>query len=71
MRTAEGITTRLAAIDEQLPAADPLSKVHLVQERMDLEHELAAAGGDADELEDLEAGFIEVAAAYCERKGLT
>ena len=70
-RTPEGITTRLAAIDDQLAAADPLSKVHLVQERMDLEHELAAAGGGTDELEELEAGFIEVAAVYGERKGLT
>ena len=70
-RTAEGINNRLAAIDQQLPAADPLSRVHLVQERMDLEQELAAAGGDSDELEHLEAGFIEVAAAYGERKGLT
>ena len=35
---------------------------------MDLEYELAAAGGDADEPEDLEAAFIEVAAAYGERK---
>ena len=70
-RTAEGINNRLAAIDQQVAAADPLSRVHLLQERMDLEQELAAAGGDADELEDLEAGFIEVAAAYGERKGLT
>ena len=70
-RTPEGINNRLAAIDEQLPAADPLSRVHLVQERMDLEQELAAAGGDANELEELEAGFIEVAAAHGERKRLT
>ncbi len=70
-RTPEGINNRLAAIDEQLAAADPLSRVHLAQERMDLEHELAAAGGDAGEVEELEAGFIEVAAAYGERKGLT
>jgi hypothetical protein len=70
-RTPESISTRLAAIEEQLASADPLSRVHLVQERMDFEAELATAGGDEDGLEELEASFIEVAAAYGERKGLT
>ena len=70
-RTPDSITKRLAAIDEQLPGTDPLSRLHLVQERMDLERELAAADGNADELEELEAAFIEVAAAYGERRGLT
>lgn len=31
-RTPESIRRRLAAIDEQLPAADPLNRVHLVQD---------------------------------------
>ena len=70
-RTPESISTRLAAIDEQLPSADPLSRLHLVQERMDLEQEVATAGSDGDDPDELEAGFIEVAAAYGERKGLT
>ena len=38
---------------------------------MDLEQELAAADGDGGELDEREASFIEVAAAYGERKGLT
>ena len=70
-RTPEGIAKRLAAIDEQLPAADPLTRLHLAQERMDLEQELGTAGGNDEDLEELEAAFIEVAAAYGERKGLT
>ncbi len=70
-RTPERITKRLATIEEGIQSADPLSRVHLLQERMDLEQELAMASGDGDELEELEAGFIEVAAAYGERKGLT
>ena len=70
-RTPENITKRLAAIDQQLAGADPLSRLHLTQERMDLEQELTAAGGDSDEMEELEAAFIEVAAAYGERRGLT
>ncbi len=70
-RTPESITKRLAAIDERLAGADPLSRLHLTQERIDLEQELAAAGGEDGDIEDLEAAFVEVAAAYGERKGLT
>ena len=70
-RTQESIAKRLAAIDEQVGTADALSRLHLAQERMDLELELAAGRGDGAELEELEADFIEVAADYGERKGLT
>ena len=70
-RTPESITKRLAAIDEQLATADPLNRLHLVQERLDLERELASSGGDGGDLDELEAAFTEVAAAYGERKGLT
>jgi hypothetical protein len=38
---------------------------------LDLEQELARAEGDGADLEELEAAFIEVAAGYGERKGLT
>src|SRR5215211_3438259 len=70
-RTPESITKRLAAIDEQLATADPLNRLHLVQERLDLERELASGEGDGADLDELEAAFVEVAAAYGERKGLT
>ena len=70
-RTPESITKRLAAIDEQLGTADPLNRLHLVQERLDLERELASSGGDGADLDELEAAFTEIAAAYGERKGLT
>jgi hypothetical protein len=70
-RTQETIAKRLAAIDEQLASADALSKLHLVQERMDLGTELSAASGDGAELDELEAAFVEVAAAYGRRKSLT
>jgi hypothetical protein len=70
-RTPESITKRLAAIDEQLETADPLNRLHLVQERLDLERELASSGDDGTDLDELEAAFTEVAAAYGERKGLS
>ena len=70
-RTPESIAKRLTAVEEELASADALSRVHLVQERMDLERELAGASDDGTDLEELEAEFVEVAAAYGERKGLS
>ena len=69
-RTSESIQKRLAAIEEQLGSADPLSRVHLVQERIDLEQELAAGANGVD-LEGLEAEFVAAAAAYGQRKGIS
>jgi hypothetical protein len=69
-RTPESIRKRLAAIEEQFPTADPLSRVHLAQERMDLERELAA-GNQRVDLEALETEFVAVAAPYGERKGIS
>src|ERR1700742_1501255 len=43
-RTAEGIQARLRQIDDDLTNADPLTRVHLVQERLNLESELASKG---------------------------
>ncbi len=70
-RTQESIAKRLAAIDEQLANADALTRLHLAQERMDLEHELSPASGEGADLEELEAAFIDVAAEYGERKRLS
>ena len=70
-RTPESIAKRLVAIDEQLGTADALNRLHLVQERLDLERELAGAEGDGVDLDELETAFVAVAAAYGERKGLT
>ena len=70
-RTTESVSKRLGAIDEQLAVADPLRRLQLVQERMDLEAELATADGEGADLEELEAAFVEVAAAYGRRKGVS
>ncbi len=70
-RTPQSIEARLAAIDERIAAADPLTRLHLAQERMDLENELAAAGEGGVDLEALEAEFIVAAGPYSQRKGIT
>ena len=69
-RTAESIQKRLAAIDEQIDSADPLKRVQLAQERLDLHEELAAKTETVD-IEALEKGFIKAAPGYSERKGIT
>lgn len=69
-RTPESIQKRLAAIERLLPDADPLSRVHLIQERMDLEKELAQTTAKVD-LTRLEQDFVTVARSYGERKGLS
>ena len=69
-RTPESISKRLSSIDEKLATADPLTRLHLVQERMDLESELSSGDGDGVDLTELEAQFISVARLYSERKGI-
>ena len=69
-RTPESVQRRLASIDERLPDADPLTRLHLLQERMDLENELASAGNTVD-LQALEDAFAAAAGPYGSRKGIT
>jgi len=69
-RTTDSINARLAAIDEELATADPLSELKLVQERMDLTNELANMDTGID-LTSLEADFVKVAQGYSERQGIS
>ena len=69
-RTTESVQKRLAAIEEKLAASDALSRLHLVQERMNLENELASTGNTVD-LQALEDEFVVAAAPYGSRKGIT
>jgi hypothetical protein len=69
-RTPESVQKRLATIDDQLAGADALTRLHLVQERMNLENELASSDNVVD-LEALEEEFVVAAAPYGARKGVT
>ncbi len=69
-RTPESITKRLNTIDDRLVDADALSRLHLVQEKQQLEAELSHTGDTVD-LGALEKEFIKVARAYGDRKGIT
>lgn len=69
-RTPESVQKRLASIEETLANADALTRLHLVQEKMNLENELASTGNAVD-LQALEDDFAAAAAPYGARKGIT
>lgn len=69
-RTPATIRARLATIDSNLETADPMSRLQMIQERMDLATELEAAERPVD-LSALEDRFVAVAKAYSERKGIS
>ena len=69
-RTPDSMRKRLAAIEAALEEADPMARLALVQERLDLDAALAAAETTVD-LTALEDGFVEAAARYGERKGIS
>ncbi|HUP71039.1 MAG TPA: hypothetical protein VM142_14695 [Acidimicrobiales bacterium] len=69
-RTPESIERRLSVIEERLAGADPLSRLQLVQERMDLQEELTTKSETVD-LTGLESQFVAAARDYGERKGIS
>ncbi len=69
-RTSQSIQRRLAAIEAQLVGAGALQRLQLVQERMDLESELASSEEVVD-IASLEKGFVKVAKGYGARKGVS
>ena len=69
-RTPESIRARLATIESTLDTADPMKRLQLVQERIDRQAELSAAETTVD-LSALEDGFVDAAAGYGARKGIT
>ena len=69
-RTVESMQAQLAKIEDQLAEADPIKRLQLIQDRMDLQAELSANETKAD-LEGLEKDFVEAAKGYSERKGIS
>jgi hypothetical protein len=69
-RTPETIQKRLKLIDQELPTADPLSRLQLVQERMNLRAELETKQAKVD-ISGLERDFVKAAKGYSQRKGIT
>jgi len=71
-RTADSVRRRLEAITAMLASGqiEPLERLHLVQERIDLTAELETMGEGVDLLA-LETQFLAHAAGYSARKGIT
>ncbi len=69
-RTRESIKKNLDRIEAELASADPLKRLQLIQERLDLTAELEAFDTKVD-LSGLEAEFVKAAAAYSSRKGIS
>ncbi len=69
-RTPESMRARLETIDTTIDDADPMSRLQMVQERMDLVAALEAAEETVD-LTELEDGFVAAAQAYGSRKGIS
>ncbi len=69
-RTAESIDRRLEAIEQELPGANPIKRVNLIQERLDLTRERDQLGAEVD-LSVHEEAFVANAKSYGERKGIS
>jgi hypothetical protein len=69
-RTPESIQQRLDAIDSSLESASAVEELLLVQERRDLESELAAMSEQVD-ISALEDRFVDVAKSYSDSKKLS
>jgi hypothetical protein len=69
-RSPESLKRRLDDVETEIATADPLKRLHLVQERLDLQNALEASESKVD-LDQLEKDFVSSAAPYSERKGIS
>lgn len=69
-RTPERIQQRLENIETELASASPIDELLLVQERRDLEAELAAKSNAID-MDALEDDFVRVAKSYADSKSIS
>ncbi len=69
--TRASLEDKIASLDEKVRNEDdPLSRVELIQSRIDAQRALDDLDSAAD-LEALQAGFVKYAASYSQRKGIT
>jgi len=69
-RTPDSIAKRLTAIDKALETANPIKRLSLIQERLDLLNEKESLEGNVD-LSAFEDQFVSAAKGYSERKGIS
>ena len=69
-RTADSIRAQLEKINGALDSADPMKKLQLIQDRIDLTAELESMENKPD-LSALESDFVAAAKPYSERKSIS
>lgn len=69
-RTPDSITKRLAVIQAELKSTDPVTKVRLMQERLNLRSELASMKSKT-EITAAEAKFVKVAHSFSTRNDIS
>lgn len=69
-RTSDSVAKRLDQVENELKSADPLKRLQLIQERLDLVNELDQMD-DGNNLGELEEEFVKVAKGYAARKGIS
>jgi len=70
-RTPDSVKKRLAAVETELRSASGLQRLSLLQERRDLEVELAGMSAGSPDIGSLEKEFVKVAKGYSQRKGIS
>ncbi|HVL91881.1 MAG TPA: hypothetical protein VM264_00900 [Acidimicrobiales bacterium] len=70
-RTSEALERRLTAVEGSLAEAAPLDRLHLIQERLDLQSELAGMNDNGVDVAELKDAFVGAAAGYGARRGIT
>ena len=69
--SVDTLKARLEDLEAKLATADPLQRIHMIQERRNLERRIEGASAEAeDDLPELEDAFVAVAADYGSRKGI-
>ena len=69
-RSTEKMQARIDELPDEIAQAKPLKRVHLIQELMDLQAELAKEEEPVD-ISEVESEFISIAAEYSGRKGIS
>jgi hypothetical protein len=70
-RTPDSVKKRLTTVGSELTDASGLARLNLLQERRDLEVELATMQAGAPDLTGLEKDFVKVAKSYSAKKGIS
>ena len=70
-RTPENVKKRLATVETELKATGGIARLSLLQERRDLEVELAGMQAGGADITGLERDFVKVAKSYSAKKGIS